>query len=382
MKIFVHIILIYVLFHSCINEKGGVKLSINKKMLKLILKYFTDDINKEIKDIYIGNEKNFENIKFGISNFNEDKVDITLKESDKINLKIKYIKAKLELVYHTKVLWFIPVSTDLKVNFKDLSISFDIKIGGKGDSNGNLIPDANVVDGSVDVKIDFDFNLSGILDWGAIKWMLRNTVHNTIVNKIKDKIKDLLISGLDKIPKSVTINEKLGLYLDYSLISPLIIRHNSILVNSYALLYNKNIKETQNKYNFELTNNLIDYDENGKYFQVFFGDYAIKNMLFTLYKSNFLNFTLNPEFLNKTISQKLNIELISKLYKGLDDLYEKEKEVNITFKVKSLPYIELVKEYIYLFVPTSIEICIVGEECILSYDTNIEIKGDVIIKEN
>ena len=105
-------------------------------------------------------------------------------------------------------------------------------------------------------------------------------------------------------------------------------------------------------------------------------------MLFTLYKSNVLNFKLTPQLFNKTINKSLNIDLISKVYKGLDKIYEKEKEVIINFKAKSNPTIELMKEYIYLIAPINVEICLFEGECILEYDTNLEIKGDVFIKEN
>ena len=72
MKIIVFI-LFSVLYSSCFDRKGGIKLAVNKKMLKLILEYFKNDINDKIKYIYVGNVDGIENIEFGISNFHPDK---------------------------------------------------------------------------------------------------------------------------------------------------------------------------------------------------------------------------------------------------------------------------------------------------------------------
>ena len=74
--------------------------------------------------------------------------------------------------------------------------------------------------------------------------------------------------------------------------------------------------------------------------------------------------------------------MISNIYKGLENIYDKEKEVNITFKANSLPNIELVKDYIYLYIPTNVKIEIDEDICIFEYDTNIELKGNAEIIEN
>ena len=86
--------------------------------------------------------------------------------------------------------------------------------------------------------------------------------------------------------------------------------------------------------------------------------------------------------LYQTLNQTLNINLISNIYKGLENIYDKEKEVNITLKANSLPNIELVKDYIYLYIPTNIKIELDEDICIFEYDTNIELKGNAEIIEN
>jgi len=383
MKIIVFI-LYSVLYSSCFDRKGGIKLAVNKKMLKLILEYFKNDINDKIKYIYVGDVDGIENIEFGISNFDPDLISFDFYNDNTIKIEIKNLVGSLKLTYHTKFLWIIPVSTNVEIKIKKLDISFDLKVGGKYDSRNNLIPNIYMDSSSFSSFLDFDYNLDGILNWGWIKSILKNKVSNQLNTQIKSNLIELLNDKIDKIPKKITIDEKRGFYIDYSLISGLEIYNDMILVNSYGLFYNENIEETKNREKYDLTNQLLQYDKEGKNFQVFIGDYALKNMLFTLYKSNFLDFKITPKLLNKTLEleTKLNINLISKIYKGLEDIYDKEKEVNITIKVNSLPNIELVKDYIYLYIPTNVKIEIDEDKCILEYNTNIELKGDVEIIEN
>ena len=374
------VLLFSFIISSCFYRRGGINLAVNKKMFRLILEYFYKDINNEIKYIKVGNVDGLEDINFGISNFHPDLINFYFRNDNKINIDIRNLKAHLHLLYHTKILWFIPVSTNVDIKITKLDISFDIEIGGDYDSYGNLIPKINMLENSFDIHIDFDFNLDGILNW--IKGLLKGKVSNQLNNELKSKINSFMNQAVEKIPKKIVIDEKKGYYIDYSLISPLEIYNDMILVNSYGLLYNANIEETKNKNRYNLTKDLLEYDKEGKNFQVIIGDYAIKNALFTLYKSNELIFKVTSEMLNRTVNQTLNINLISKVYKGLENIYDKEKKVNITLKANSLPKIELVKDYIYLYIPTNIKIEIDEDICILEYDTNIEFKGNAEIIEN
>ena len=117
-----------------------------------------------------------------------------------------------------------------------------------------------------------------------------------------------------------------------------------------TIISNNGIKYFTNKNRYNLTKDLLEYDKEGKNFQIIIGDYAIKNDLFTIYKSNELSFKVTSEMVKKslyqTLNQTLNINLISNIFKGLENIYDKEKEVNITLIANSLPNIELVKDYI------------------------------------
>ena len=52
MSIF-HIISFLILFISSLGQDGGIKIAINEKIMKYIIHYFSDDINSNIKHIYI-----------------------------------------------------------------------------------------------------------------------------------------------------------------------------------------------------------------------------------------------------------------------------------------------------------------------------------------
>ena len=371
------IISLYFLISMCICQDGGIKIAINEKIIKSIIRYYSDEINKHIKYIWIGDVDNIKEINFGISNFDPDLIDIYFYQTNTIKVKISNIKARIHLVY-TKTKF----STNVDVDITKFTISFKMKLNDKY-YDGSLIPDLYIADDSYDISLDFDYHLSSILDWGIIRGILKNKVRRIMEDRIKTEFKNLLKEYLNKIPKKVAINENLGYYIDYSLISSLTIRNDCILINSYGLFYNKYIDKTKNRNNYELTKDLPDFDFNGKNFQIFIGDYAIKNMIYTLYESKALKYNLTSQFVGKKLNRSLNVGLIGNLYKGIEKIYDKEAKINIFFEAKSLPKVELLKEYIYLLVPVAIQIYIEGENnYILNYETNIELKGKIAIKEN
>ena len=96
---------------------------------------------------------------------------------------INNLVGSLKLTYHTKILWIIPVSTNVEIKLKKLNISFNLKVGGKYDSRNNLIPNIYMDISSFSSFLDFDYNLDGILNWGWIKSLLKNKVSNQL-NKI------------------------------------------------------------------------------------------------------------------------------------------------------------------------------------------------------
>ena len=236
------VLLFSFIISSLFYQQGGINLAVNKQMFKLILEYFYKDINDKIKYIYLGNVEGFEDISFGISNFHPDKIHFYFKNNNKINIEIRNLYAYLHLIYHTKILWFIPVSTNVDLKIEKLGISFDIEIGKDYDSNGPLI---KIVEDSFYTHLDFDFNLDGLLNW--IKGLIRGEVSNQLKTKIKDNFITFVTEEVDKIPKKIAIDEEKGYYIDYSLISPLEIYNDLILINSYGLFYNVNIKETKKK---------------------------------------------------------------------------------------------------------------------------------------
>ena len=97
----------------------------------------------------------------------------------------------------------------------------------------------------------------------------------------------------------------------------------------------------------------------------------------------YLNYNLTSQFIKTMINQTVDVKLISNLYKGIENIYDNKKEINIYFETISIPTIELLKEYLYLFLPIRFEIYVEGEtNYTLNYKTNLEQKVKLAINEN
>ena len=72
------------IYNNELSEGSGLKGAINLETAKLIVKYFTKDINNEISNIKVkdqnlslsGSKISLTNINFGISNYSHEKVKI------------------------------------------------------------------------------------------------------------------------------------------------------------------------------------------------------------------------------------------------------------------------------------------------------------------
>ena len=58
MNIFCIILSFLILFKIFLCQDGGIKIAINEKIIKSIIHYFSDDINRQIKYIWIGDIDN------------------------------------------------------------------------------------------------------------------------------------------------------------------------------------------------------------------------------------------------------------------------------------------------------------------------------------
>ena len=79
--------------------------------------------------------------------------------------------------------------------------------------------------------------------------------------------------------------------MDYSLVNDFQMKNGFFVINSYALFYNQNIKDTQNKYRIPFTT-LPDISSIGNQFELYVSEYSINSALFTFIRSNALNLNI------------------------------------------------------------------------------------------
>ena len=100
-------------YNNEFTEGAGLKGAIDLKTSYLIVKYFTKDINKEISNIKVKDQKlsissincRLTNLNFGISNYSHEKVQIFFEPSSFINIYLKNINYCILLRRLSTFLW-------------------------------------------------------------------------------------------------------------------------------------------------------------------------------------------------------------------------------------------------------------------------------------
>lgn len=356
------------IYNNEFTEGAGLKGAIDLKTAYLIVKYFTNDINKEISNIKVKDQTlslkditiHLTNINFGISNYSHEKVTVNFSSPNQIHLFLQNIKAwgKFNANFH-----FLLSNIKESVNFdiKNLNVDTTVRIKGKR-VDDRLFPDAEVI--YLNYVYDFDFQLKTTLGKfiSLFKNAIKNYLRKEIDNLINKEINHGLQIGLSMIPMEIKVDKRRGLIIDYSLISVPFIQNNFILFNSYARFINKNIKETQDKDNYFLPFKVPSYDLLGKASQIYVSEYVINTALFTFFKSKDLEILITPGMLPNNLPIKLNTSWLGMIFKDISDVYGKDIPVNIKLIVCENPQMILKEKMISFILPSNIEVLVQGFE--------------------
>ena len=281
-------------------QLGGVKFGLSEQMVKSILFHFYSDINQRIS--YIPKEDiNFERTirvrdvsSVGISNFSLEKLKLTFTETG-ININITSLNAWINLTYYINdIQKFQAIKLYLQFNMDG-----NIYVTTKRDENNKLIPNAYFSEPptvTINLKpINSDLE-------NAIFQILRG-IANNLLNMILDKAKNL---------PTIPIDEAKGLFIDCSLVN-LFMKKDYLEVNSYALLFNKNMPETMQLKRLPISYlpSITSIDNPN---QIFVSQYTINSALYTYFEANPLSLKINVEpslleVLLPTITTKLGFNL-------------------------------------------------------------------------
>ena len=356
-------------YNEQFTEGAGLKGAIDLKTAKLIVKYFNDDIIKEIEFINVPNQNlsidsitcNITNINFGIINYSYEKVKISFEPSNKIHISLDKVEGWGHISLFFKFL-LVKHSDNVKFEIQNLRVNSTVEIKSKN-VNGKILPDAKVT--KLEYNYDFDFELDSTLGYivSLFKAPIKKLISNEINKVINKEINKGLQIGLSMIPNEIIVNKYKGYAIDYSLVSTPFIENNFILFNSYARFINLKIKETQNKDNYFMPLSVPSYDLLGKSSQIYISDYVINTALFTFFKTRDLEILITPDMLPKDLPLiKLNTSWLNMIFKGITNVYGMDQNVFINFIVCENPQLILKEKLISFILPTNIEIIVEGFE--------------------
>ncbi len=351
------------------SEGAGLKGAIDVKTANLIVKYFNNDINKEIRYIKINDEYlsicgigcDITNINFGVTNYSNEKVNISFEPPNILYISVKNIRGWGRFSLFFKML-LIGYNENISFDINNINVNATFLISSKQEK-GRKLPFAILY--NLLYNYDFDFNLSSSI--GNIitlfKSELKSIIRKRIDKLINQKIEEGLQIGLSMIPNEIIVDQKKGYVIDYSLISDPVIQNNYILFNSYARLINKNIKETQIINNFVLPFSIPSYDLIGKSSQIYISDYVINTALFTFFKTRDLEILITPEMLPEQLPLiKLNTSWLGLIFKNISDVYGMDQPVNIRLIVCENPQLILKEDLVSFILPTNVEVIVKGFE--------------------
>jgi len=90
------------------------------------------------------------------------------------------------------------------------------------------------------MAVDIDGFMLGLN--GAVESKAKSLLKSQINDFIKNKRNKFLEDSLSKIPTEIAIDNKNGLYIDYTLVDNIKMKTGYLEVNSYAFFYSKNNK--------------------------------------------------------------------------------------------------------------------------------------------
>ena len=139
------------------------------------------------------------------------------------------------------------------------------------------------------------------------------------------KSNSFLEDAINLIPMNISIDEYNGYAIDYSLVNPIRMKNGYLELNSYALLYNERIKETQIKKKQDIPlSSVPDMIKINNQYQLYISQYSINSALYTFFKTEPLSLTLDSNIVTG---------LLSVVLPGIYQKYGNEKVI-VIFKTR------------------------------------------------
>ena len=315
-------------------EETGIKFEVNEEMARAVLYHFYPDINNEIKDMKLEDIRikkgiNIRDIRVQVLNFTPDKVKFSFTESG-ISINISGIS--VNVFGNLKVSrYVIPKTFKIAKNIELVNFDANLKVTYRT-INNSLYPNAEFIEAP---KVDIDFYLHFSLPFGlgdALERLVKDKIRDAINSFLERKSNSFLEDAINLIPMNITIDEYNGYAIDYSLVNPIRMKNGYLEVNSYALLYNERIKETQIKKKQDIPlSSVPDMIKINNQYQLYISQYSINSALYTFFKTEPLSLTLDSNIVTG---------LLSVVLPGIYQKYGNEKVI-VIFKTRKEGQLEL-----------------------------------------
>ena len=315
-------------------EETGIKFEVNEEVARAVLYHFYPDINNEIKDMKLEDIRikkgiNIRDIRVQVLNFTPDKVKFSFTESG-ISINISGISVN---VFGNLIVSRYVISNTFKIakNIELVNFDANLKVTYRT-INNSLYPNAEFIEAP---KVDIDFYLHFSLPFGlgdALERLVKDKIRDAINSFLERKSNSFLEDAINLIPMNITIDEYNGYAIDYSLVNPIRMKNGYLEVNSYALLYNERIKETQIKKKQDIPlSSVPDMIKINNQYQLYISQYSINSALYTFFKTEPLSLTLDSNIVTG---------LLSVVLPGIYQKYGNEKVI-VIFKTRKEGQLEL-----------------------------------------
>lgn len=373
-------------FVFCENE-SGLRGVINDETVFKMIKFVIPKIAEKMKDIAIPDVSTNVNvgpfiinvllseIHIGVTQLSPELVKVEFAEPNIIHVNLSNIKA----IGHFKGRFTFAFIVDTEyVELQVNTINVDMKIAlNSKDKEGKQYPDASIV--SFDLGLDFDFELHGSAISGFINLLkpaIKSSITNQVINTVKTQSNEMLKKALEGLPTYFKLNEN-GMAVDYALLSPPKISNGFLLFNSRGGIVNTNIPETLTPH-YPFPTNLPEYQIDGKQIQLMISDYSINTALYTMFKSNYLQFTFKPEMIPEEIPIKLTTQWFEIMVWGITKIYGKDKLVEVEMKVFKEPIVQFDENIIG--VTMNMEITLNVRKDNNTLETAIQVHSDIVFQ--